>query len=70
MAQAQLFRKGDKLHLGFVLVGALCHLEELPRGGSMVSIKPPPVILGLATPSPSPSAPPKQAKPVPTPIKT
>lgn len=37
MAQAQLFGKTNELHLGFVLVGAACHLEELPWGGSVVS---------------------------------
>lgn len=34
VAQAQLFGKGDELHLALVLVGAACRLEEL--GGSRV----------------------------------
>lgn len=37
MAQAQLFGKVNELHLGFVLVGAVCHLEELSRGVSVFS---------------------------------
>lgn len=37
MAQAQLFGKVNELHLGFVLVGAVRHLEELSRGASMFS---------------------------------
>lgn len=34
MAQAQLFGKGNKLHLGFVLVGFPCCLIELPGVGA------------------------------------
>lgn len=74
MAQAQLFGKGNELHLGFVLVGAACCLKELPWGGSSVSVlgggpQTPCGTLGMATPSPATSALQSQAQMVPTPVK-
>lgn len=46
MAQAQLFRKGNELHLGFVPVGFVCCLIELPRSGNVVTAQ-------AGTPDPS-----------------
>lgn len=74
MAQAQLFGKGNELHLGFVLVGTACCLKELTWGGCSVSgmwrgPHTPCGIPGTATPSPATSALPPQAQTLPTHIK-
>lgn len=69
MAQAQLFGKSNELHLGFVLVGAACHLEELPWGGSVVSSMHGGPQPSLPAPWGQPAPTQNQSKPAPTWVK-